>query len=171
MKNARILAVLALAVPAASAQTPGRAEATATVTIYKAITLTKVLDMKFGAVAAGPTSGTIVLSPEGARTGTGGAAPLANSDTVSADAPTYAEFTASGPANQAYSISLPIQPVEMNQGADRMTLTDFRSSLGAAGRLSSSGTQTFKVGATLNVGANQPVGEYMGQFEVTVAYN
>ena len=39
------------------------------------------------------------------------------------------------------------------------------------GILNDSGEDTYAVGATLNVGANQTAGEYTGTFTVTAAYN
>ena len=38
------------------------------------------------------------------------------------------------------------------------------------GTLLPSGVQTYYVGGTLNVGANQPAGDYSGTFQLTVNY-
>ncbi|HLO68807.1 MAG TPA: DUF4402 domain-containing protein [Holophaga sp.] len=164
MKNSLILATLLLAAPAAFAQSP-TATAQASVILYKAITLSKTTDMNFGVVAAGTTSGTVTLSAAGARTNAGGATPLSGG-TVAA-----AAFAADGQANQTYAITLPASSVTLTSGSDTMTLTGFTSSIGATGTLSSGGTQSFSVGSTLNVGANQAAGTYTGNFSVMVAYN
>jgi hypothetical protein len=53
-----------------------------------------------------------------------------------------------------------------------MTVTSFARSGGSTQRnLDAAGNDTFNVGATLVVGANQPSGVYSGTFDVTVAYN
>jgi hypothetical protein len=52
-----------------------------------------------------------------------------------------------------------------------MQVDNFVSSLGATAALDAQGAQALKVGATLNVDANQAVGLYTGSFDVTVAYN
>jgi hypothetical protein len=52
-----------------------------------------------------------------------------------------------------------------------MAVDNFVSSLGATSALDAQGESALKVGATLNVDANQPVGLYTGAFDVTVAYN
>jgi hypothetical protein len=53
-----------------------------------------------------------------------------------------------------------------------MTVSTYTSNkVGNAGTLNGSATDTFTVGATLNVNANQVAGLYQGNFNVTVAYN
>jgi len=52
-----------------------------------------------------------------------------------------------------------------------MLVDNFISSLGATSTLDATGASALKVGASLNVAANQPVGLYTGSFDVTVAYN
>jgi hypothetical protein len=52
-----------------------------------------------------------------------------------------------------------------------MQVNDFVSNLGDNSVLSNEGTANLKVGATLNVEANQTPGLYEGKFDVTVAYN
>jgi hypothetical protein len=51
-----------------------------------------------------------------------------------------------------------------------MNLTDFVHDAGIAPALVG-GTNTFQVGATLNVGINQAAGVYTATFPVTVNYN
>jgi hypothetical protein len=52
-----------------------------------------------------------------------------------------------------------------------MEVNYFVSDLGNNSTLDNAGEAQLKVGATLNVEANQAVGLYTGSFDVTVAYN
>jgi hypothetical protein len=60
--------------------------------------------------------------------------------------------------------------ITLTTGTDNMEVDNFVSSLGATSTLDISGQAALKVGATLNVDANQPPGLYVGTFDVTVAY-
>jgi len=121
--------------------------------------------LAFGEVAAGLTSGTVVVTPAGTRTLTGGVTP-GNSGGV-----TSASFTVSGIPLFTYSISLPGSAI-LTAGANTMTVNTFTSNPSGTGQLQLIiGTQTLTVGATLQVGASQGSGSYAGTFNVTVAYN
>ena len=52
-----------------------------------------------------------------------------------------------------------------------MSVDTFNHDAGATPSLSGGGSDTFNVGATLNVGATQAAGTYSGTFDVTVNYN
>ena len=52
-----------------------------------------------------------------------------------------------------------------------MTVDTFNHDAGATPSLPPGGSETFNVGATLNVGATQASGTYSGTFAVTVNYN
>jgi hypothetical protein len=52
-----------------------------------------------------------------------------------------------------------------------MVVNGFTSDPAATGLFSGAGTQTINVGATVNVGASQPTGDYSGTYDVTIAYN
>jgi hypothetical protein len=128
------------------------------------ITLTKLTNLQFGDVFTAATAGTVVLSPAGARTATGGLT-LGNLSPVGA-----ATFAVTGAANAAYSITLPVSIV-LTGPAGTMTVSPFASSPSGTGLLGATGQQQLNVGATLNVSANQADGDYSGSFPVTVAYN
>jgi hypothetical protein len=128
-----------------------------------AIAIGEVRNLDFGEVIAGDTPGTVVMSPAGARSFTGG---VALGDPVSAGPAT---FSVTGDPGAGYSILLP-GPLELHNGPHRMTLDPFTSDPDGLGLLNGSGIQTLKVGATLNVGANQTPGMYTRVFHVTVAY-
>lgn len=121
--------------------------------------------LDFGTITRSTSVGYITVTPNGDRTTTGGASVLSSSDFSAAP------FSVSGDADAAFSITLPADgTVELTRtgGTEKMAVNGFvhNSTL----TLSSSGTETFSVGATLTVGASQVPGEYKGSFSVTVAY-
>ena len=147
------------------------ASANICVTIVSPITISKVTDMNFGNVAISSTvSGTVVISPAGARIKTGGVTlPLSNG-TVTA-----ASFMVRGERNCTYTITLPDINYVLTRisGFETMTVNTFTSSPSETGALSNDGSQTINVGATLNVNNDMTPGIYTNDngFEVTVNYN
>jgi spore coat protein U-like protein len=140
---------------------------TASATIVTPITITKVTDLAFGTVVPYSTAGTVELDPTtGDRSYTGGVTGLTSTTSS-------ASFTVSGNDGQAYTISLPLDDDVSLIGpalSTPMTLDTWTTDIpGLTGTLTG-GTQTFSVGATLNVGASQAVGSYSGTFDVTVTY-
>ena len=144
------------------------ASATASATIITPIAITKTVDMNFGtaAVQAG-TGGTVVLTPAGSRTKTGGVSLPSVTGTVTA-----ASFNVTGEGTSTYSITLPSSPVTITSGINTMTVSTFTSTPTPTGTLTA-GAQTLLVGATLNVSAAQAPGTYISgtAFDVTVNYN
>ena len=128
------------------------------------ITLSKGTDLRFGELFVGPSSGTCIVTPEGARSSSGGVG-LGGSFSTGA-----ASFTVGGDPLAAFSVTLP-GSADMTNGGDGMTVDAFTSDPTGAGQLDALGSQTLNIGATLNVGANQAPGSYSGLFNVTVAYN
>ncbi|QQL48893.1 DUF4402 domain-containing protein [Mucilaginibacter ginkgonis] len=152
-----------------SAKAQASATATSTANIVTPISIAKTADMAFGNLSTSGTAGTVVLTPAGSRTKTGGVTLPATTGTVAA-----AAFTVSGVAAYTYAITLPSGTVTLSSGANTMTISTFTSNPGTTGTLSAGGTQTLSVGATLNVGASQAAGTYTtgaSPFTVTVNYN
>ncbi len=144
------------------------ATATATATIVSPIAIAKTVDMNFGNVAASAALGTVVLSPAGARSATGGVTLPATVGTVTA-----ASFTVTGTPGYTYAITLPVAALTITSGAPTMTVDTWTSNPTPTGTLVA-GTSTLTVGATLHVGANQAAGVYgipAQTFTVTVNYN
>lgn len=164
-----ILAIAALVIAfSASSFAQSSATATSTATIVTPISITKTVDMNFGNIAVNSSSGTVVLSPEGARSSTGGVTLPGTSGTVTA-----ASFDVTGEGAYTYAITLPSSvTITRNSGAETMTVNAFTSTPSATGTLTA-GAQTLTVGATLNVGASQVAGTYVSgtAFTVTVNYN
>lgn len=144
------------------------ATATSTATIITPIAISKTLDMNFGNVSVNASLGTVVLTPAGGRSVTGGASIAGAPGTVTA-----ASFDVTGANDYTYSITLPATPTTLTFGANTMTCDTWTSTPTPTGTLSGAGAQTLTVGATLHVGASQPAGTYISgtPFEVTVNYN
>jgi len=143
------------------------AVATATVTaeITSTITVRTINGLVFGSLASGPSTGTLVLSPGGARSTTGGV----TVNTAITGSP--AAFDIQGDSAATYSITFPAAVILSNGSPNTMVVDNFTSSPTSTGMLDASGQQTLYVGGTLNVGSNQAFGTYSGSLEVIVDYN
>ena len=156
-----------------SVKVNAQASATADIfaTIVSPITIEKVAgkDLNFGNIAAGKFAGIVVLKTNGNRGISGGAVLPSTSGTASA-----AEFVVSGESSYSFSITLPTAPVTMvnTSTSETMVVDGFTSSPESTGTLSA-GKQTVKIGARLNINANQSPGDYSSAspFVVTVNYN
>ena len=160
------LAVL-IALLATSAQAVDY-QATATAEVVAPLTINEDQAMDFGFVFGGATLGTVVLDPDdNSRSVTGGTQALA------AGPGTAAQFTISGANNATYALSFTAGSL-VGPGA-AMAVNGFVTETGFTPLLSATGTQTFKVGATLSVGANQTPGSYTTvggtPYTVTFSYN
>jgi hypothetical protein len=146
------------------------ATAAAAANIITPIAISKVNDLDFGNVAvSASTGGTVTLSTTNTRTTGGGGITLpAATGTVSA-----AQFTISGQAGFTYVITLPAACTISDGSGHSMTVNSFASSPSATGSLSTGGTATLKVSATMIVAAGQPAGVYTSAsgVPVTVNYN
>lgn len=170
MKN-RFFAIAVFAVgfaATANAQNSAtQSDVTAAAQIVTPISISKVADLNFGSIVKSTAGGTVVIAPDGTVTPTGvsmftGAAAVATSP---------ASFTIAGENNATYEVTLPADNdvVLSDGGTNSMNLTAFTHN--ASGTFGTS-DETFAVGATLNVGANQVAGNYVSAaFSVTVAYN
>ena len=138
--------------------------AQASATIITPIDITKSVDLAFGNIIASGTAGTVTVDLADGRTYTGGADFPTVSGTVSS-----AEFTVTGFTGSVYSITLPADnAIKLSGAGDDMNLTGFNHN---ATEVLTTGTETFQVGATLNVNADQLAGEYTNTFDVIVNYN
>ena len=140
------------------------ASATASATITDApITITSSQPLTFGDIGAGSNASVIDITPAGVRSLESGDA------TLGATAGTAGVFDVSGEPSKAYTVTLPTAPVTLSDGGvNSMTVDNFVSD--ASGIISASGTDSFNVGAKLNVAANQAAGSYSGSFSVEVVY-
>ncbi len=142
--------------------------ATATATVATAIGIAKTVDMSFGSISAGGTTGTVILATDGSRTVTGGTSVLSGSPGAAAS------FDVTGEGTNTYSITLPSAAVPLTGPGPNMDATAFVSLPTPTGTLNGSGAQTLLIGATLAVdtAGNQTAGVYTSAtFTVTVNYN
>ncbi|MCK9410879.1 MAG: DUF4402 domain-containing protein [Prolixibacteraceae bacterium] len=166
------LFILFIAVVGFGVSSYGQVSATATsaATIVTPISITKTVNMNFGNVSVNANAGTVVLTPAGTRSVTGGATTPATVGTVTA-----ASFDIAGAINYTYTITLPAAATTLKHtnNTDQMTVDTWTSSPTPTGTLDGTGAQTLTVGATLNVGASQLAGVYTSTapFTVTVNYN
>jgi len=127
------------------------------------VTIDKVSDLEFGRLSVGGAGGTAVVAPAGTLSVTGDV--VDEGGTVTA-----AEFDVTGHFLLDYDIILPTSTV-LSSGGDTMVVNTFVSDKpGNSGDIPLSGEDSFKVGATLNVGGSQATGTYNGTFDVSVAY-
>ncbi len=136
--------------------------ANVTITIDAPISISAVGDMDFGTMVPTGTAGTVTVTPAGARSSV-------NVDLLGG-VPAAASFDMTGKGSANYSIILP-SSTTLTSGANTMTVDTFTHDAGASPRLPPGGSETFNVGATLNVGATQAAGTYSGTFDMTVNYN
>lgn len=142
---------------------------TAAAKIVSAISIAKTADLHFGTMVAGNTVSTVTLPASGSRTSTGTVILLTQTPISQAS-----NYTVTGDAYSTYGITLPTILISVSNGSNSMTVNGFVSSKISpinVGEIQFGGTDTFTIGATLNMIASQPSGSYTGTFDVTVAYN
>jgi len=141
------------------------ANGSATVLILEPLSVTAgTNDMNFGDVAGDADNVTSVqLSTGGIAT----ASALANAS----GSPTAGDFDVAGEGSLAYNITLPASATLAGPGspATDMTVNAFQDSKNGSSSLTL-GTDSFTVGATLNLNAGQGAGTYTGTYSVTVEY-
>ncbi len=146
-----------------SASMSGSAQAS----ILTPLAIVPVDTLSFGQLTRPTSSGTVILSPSGTITTTGGV----TTSTAIAQTTTRGPgtFLLVGEAGRLFSIDLPTVAI-LRQGTRNMRLSAFRSSWTPGDVFSPARTYVLSVGATLNVGPNQTIGTYTGTYAVTVTY-
>lgn len=166
MKNVKYIAAAALlalvASPAAHAVT---ADGTGTANIVAPLAIANTAGLRFGDIAPDVNnSGTVEIETDDDKV-------CAANLTCFNTSPTgAAAFDVTGADGVSYDITVPANVTLAGAGTaagQNMTATLVGSK--ASGTLAS-GADSFTVGGTLTVGANQTVGAYSGTFTVTVEY-
>ncbi len=157
-----------LCAPAYAADT----NVTVNAAIVRPNSLIKTDDLDFGTMVSGTTGGTVSINAvTGARTTTGGVTPVGagTQRAVFQGTGGILLITVSGDT----SVTL----VRAGGGAPNMTATLVRAASTSGGgvallgsTLLPSGVQTYYIGGTLTVPANQLAGDYSGTFTLTVNY-
>ena len=131
------------------------------------VVLSNARNLDFGRFVAG-SGGTVVLSPTGVRSRTGGVILLTSPAT--GQAMFNVGKSSNGAGNKAVIISLPSNgSTRLSSGANSMAVNTFVNNPASLATVPNGGT-TLGVGATLVVAPNQPPGNYTGSFSLTVNF-
>lgn len=153
-----------------NAQATDEVTATSGATIVTPISISVTETLQFGSLVSGISGGKIKLGSDGILALPGGSVVLIASTLVEVP-----EFTVNGGKDRAFTITLPTdlsnQTVTHTDGATTMALSKFETASALSTSLDTDGKKTFKVGATLELAANQTAGVYTGSFPVSVDYN
>ena len=175
--NPAALRQLALAAIAAGIIQPIPAQAadfdgTAHAAVIRPNTLVKTDDLDFGTITSGTTGGTVTINPvSGARTTGGGVTPVGGDTRRAIFQGTGGLFLITVSGSSAVTLS------RAGGGAPAMSASLVRAASTSGGGIAllgatllPSGVQTYYIGGTLTVPANQPDGDYSGTFTLTVNY-
>ncbi len=163
MKTIKLLASVALAATIAAPSFAADADGTAGAIIIAPLQVASVTDLYFGTIAPSLTAAdTVIVSAAGAKT-------CGAELTCLTEDHTAAQFDVTGEADITYTITLPTSISLSNGAGGSMTVDSFTGSK-ASGTLVA-GADSFTVGGSLGVAANQATGSYTGTFTVAVEYN
>lgn len=162
-----VCAMASLAGNAFAAPSSSTVSGAAQAVILTPLTIAPINALSFGQITRPTAAGTVVMSPSGTISTTGGV--LTSTAIAQTAARGPGTFAVVGEAGRAFSINLPTTAI-LRQGTRNMRLSAFRSNWTAGAVLSPSRSFALSVGATLNVGANQTTGTYTGTYAVTVTY-
>lgn len=141
------------------------ANGSATVTVLTPLSIAAGTNgMDFGNVAGdADNSTTVTLSSGGGTTASAGA--------NAAGSPTPGDFDVTGSGTLAYNITVPPAAITLTGVGfgGTMTVDTFETSAGGSSSLTA-GSDSFTVGAVLNIGANQAADTYNGTYSMTVEY-
>ncbi|MDB5443208.1 MAG: hypothetical protein JWP86_375 [Phenylobacterium sp.] len=159
----------------AFAQASATTSATASITVFQPITITKNSDLTFGRVirtSSTPTIFTVSAANGGTSTSGGNGIFTSGGGT-----PARATFTVNGEGGQAFNILSDATVVAngntinlVAQGFGAPVSTTNTSTGTISGTLGSSGSTTFGVGGNVTLSSTSPTGVASGSFNVTVTY-
>ena len=164
MKNYIFLLFIGLFGLSVSAQNSASASVNSRATVIDPIKIDKTVDLDFGNIISAYNPGQVILSPDGSRVAYGVQISNAIPGTVN---PAEAVVTH---GNNNYAITLPEQFTLYNQENPNQVLVIDRFTVQPQeGNI----VDIIKIGATLNLEANQTSGFYTNStgFNVTVSYN
>jgi len=167
MRSIFLLLFIIIFVGKAYTQVSTSANINVRVNVVEPIKITKSVDLDFGNVIGSFTTGTLTLDPDGIRTVNG----VQISNAVPGDV-TAAEAIVTH-NNNNYSISLPESFTLFNSENPDQFLLINQFTVQPLPNAGDEGSDILKIGATLNLEANQLPGFYTNStgFNVTVSYN
>ena len=164
------------AITVATSTTPvmaATAPADAQIAVVQPLSFFKVEDLDFGKIIPAAIAGQVTVAPTGARSSTNGIILVGNTHQP-------ASFAGDGTFNQRVDISLGSNTINLTGPGPSMQVNTFVIGSTPTAVLtttplrfriaSATGIFQFPVGATLNVGANQPKGTYTGTWSITLQY-
>ena len=168
MKNLILFLIIALSFLAqGNSQNSALISVTSRATIVEPITIQKTMDLDFGNVIASQTAGTVVLSPDGTRMAYG--VSLSNSVPGQVNPAEAVVFH----GDLSYDITLPETFTLFNEDNPNQNVILNNFTVVPLPNIIAEGNDIIKIGATLNLEANQLPGFYTNTagFNVTVTYN
>jgi len=156
---------LAVAVPATAAPKGAVPPARASADIRSPATVRLLNDLNFGYLSV-TSAGTAVMNPNtDVLTTTGGVVKIGGN-------PYSALFESVSPVKGVVIVRIPKQPITLLRvgGTETMTVNNWTIEGSSNRNVNSKEPFSFRVGGTLNVGANQVEGIYLGTFTVDVQY-
>ena len=132
------------------------------------IVISGTVALNFGAVSE-TGAGTVVVTTAGARSTTGGVTAVAG-----AGAHSNGVVLLSGSTGLAIDVSMTAGAFTVADGGNSMVVNNFNLETVAGGATRvitlAANSTTFPIGATLNVGASQPAGTYIGEYTINANY-
>jgi hypothetical protein len=167
MKSVFLILVILMFALKAHSQNSASANVEARAVVVEPIKISKSVDLNFGNVIAGYTQGTIILSPDGARTANG----VWISNAIPGEVSAAEAVVTHGEYN--YSITLPENFKLFNESNPSQIMVINQFQVTPLPGITNQGDDILKIGATLNLEANQSAGYYTNPagFNVTVSYN
>lgn len=168
---ALLLAVAATALATGSANAaPAQASGFAQANVITPGVIVPLAILRFGQFIRPATAGTLTVDIAGAVTTTGG---ITGTTTIAQTGTGRGpgSFGLRGSPNRQVDIVLPGSST-IASGLQTMTVNAFTANTNGGGKikLDATGNATLIIGATLNVGANQAVGNYTGTYTITVTF-
>ena len=162
MKLLTVISIVGLAAGLSGQAFAADVSADAGAKIIAPLQISNSTALYFGTIAPSLTSADeVVVTPAGAKS-------CGAELTCLTDDHTAAAFNVSGETDASYTIELP-RSINITNGAGGSMVVDSFTGSKSNGTLVS-GADSFSVGGTLAVSANQPSGEYTGTFTVSVEY-
>ena len=157
------------------AQATASGSFTASAVVVQPLTITSATALSFGSFVAG-SGGTVTISSVAPYTrtstslvpGTGTSLNL-----VASNQGSVSNISISGIEGTTYTVTLPTMPTTLSSslGGATMKMTILTTNLvDKKGTIPSSGAQTFQIGGTLEVAANQLSGTYSATLPITISY-